>query len=229
MENKLKLIIWDFDGVIADSEKIWLKNRMAYFNDHLGVNWDFDTVNKYFGGMADKTKRQVLEKLGFQTDDKFWKEILEIDVAYMKKFGIEKISGVDNILQDQTLKQCVATGGTKYKTKFKTDIIGLNKYISDEKVFTVDLVEKGKPEPDLFLYAAKQMGEKPEQCLVIEDSIAGMTAGLKAGMKVAAFLGSEIYQNQAYIDKVKSLGIENIFYNMRDLYDFIKLTFDKNN
>ena len=85
MKNKLKLIIWDFDGVIADSEKIWLKNRMAYFNDHLGVNWDFDTVNKYFGGMADKTKRQVLEKLGFQTDDKFWNEILEIDVAYMTK------------------------------------------------------------------------------------------------------------------------------------------------
>ena len=67
MKNKLELIIWDFDGVIADSEKIWLLNRQKFFNDNLGVNWDFDTINKYFGGMSDKTKKDVLEKLYYRS------------------------------------------------------------------------------------------------------------------------------------------------------------------
>ena len=223
MKNKLELIIWDFDGVIADSEKIWLLNRQKFFNDNLGVNWDFDTINKYFGGMSDKTKKDVLEKLGYPTDDKFWKDVLNIDVEYMKKFGIPIMNGVENILLDKSIKQCVATGGTSYKTKFKTDIVKLNRFISDNLVFTIDDVQKGKPEPDLFLFAAQQMKTNPKNCLVIEDSLAGMTAALRANMNVVAFLGSDIYQNQNYLDKVMSLGITNIFYNMEDLYNFIKI------
>lgn len=223
MKNKLELIIWDFDGVIADSEKIWLLNRQKFFNDNLGVNWDFDTINKYFGGMSDKTKKDVLEKLGYPTDDKFWKDVLNIDVEYMKKFGIPIMNGVENILIDKSIKQCVATGGTRYKTKFKTDIVKLNRFIPDNCVFTIDDVQKGKPEPDLFLFAAQQMKTNPKNCLVIEDSLAGMTAALRANMNVVAFLGSDIYQNQNYLDKVMSLGITNIFYNMEDLYNFIKI------
>ncbi len=223
MKNKLQLIIWDFDGVIADSEKIWLENRRVFFKERLGVDWNFETINKYFGGTSDKTKKQILSRLGYETDEQFWKDVLDRDVAFMKKHGIEKMPGVEKILVDKRFKHCVATGGTKAKTKLKTDIIGLEKFIPEHHVFTVDNVEKGKPEPDLFLFAAEKMGEKPENCLVIEDSIAGMTAAQRAGMKVVAFLGSSIYQNEDYLQKVKKLGIKDIFYNMKDLYEFIKI------
>jgi len=94
-------------------------------------------------------------------------------------------------------------------------------YFSKDNLFTVDMVEKGKPAPDLFLFAAKKMGEKPEDCVVIEDSIVGMQAGLNAGMEVVAFLGSEIYNNDKYLKKVKDLGIKNIFYNMKDVKEFL--------
>lgn len=53
-----KLIIWDFDGVIADSEKLWLETRQEMINQKFGLNWDFDTANKHMGGMSDKTKRE---------------------------------------------------------------------------------------------------------------------------------------------------------------------------
>jgi beta-phosphoglucomutase-like phosphatase (HAD superfamily) len=79
------------------------------------------------------------------------------------------------------------------------------------------MVEKGKPEPDLFLLACEKMGEKPENCLVIEDSLVGMKAAKKAGMEVIAFLGSNIYQNDNYLNKVKDLNVKNIFYDMRDV------------
>ena len=83
------------------------------------------------------------------------------------------------------------------------------------------MVEHGKPEPDLFLYAAKQMGENPENCIVIEDSIAGMTAAQKAGMDVIAFLGCEMYHNDNYLQRVKKLGIQNICYTMQEVEKLI--------
>ena len=224
MINNFKLLIWDFDGVIADSEKVWLKNRQLYFKDRLGLDLSFDEINSYFGGTSDSTKKIILQKMGYETDDKFWADVLDIDLKSMDTEGLDLFDGVLDILKKKNFKQCIATGGIRSKTIHKIDVIGIRGLIPDEHIFTVDCVKRGKPEPDLFLYAADKMGEKPQDCLVIEDSIAGMTAAIRAKMSVVAFLGSEIYQHQAYIDKVKALGIQNIFYSMDELKQFL---FDK--
>ena len=222
-KNIYKLIIWDFDGVIADSEKIWLENRKKFFNERFGVNWDFDKINRLFGGQADKTKRDTLLKMGYPTNDKFWEDVLQMDTQYMEKYGLEVMPGVMDILKNNQIKQCIATGGILSKTLMKLKAINFGDIIPKENIFTVDLVEKGKPEPDLFLYAAKAMGEKPENAVVIEDSIAGMTAGLKAKMTVIAFLGAKMYQNQTYIDKVKSLGVAKICFDMQEVKQFLQI------
>ena len=224
MINNFKLLIWDFDGVIADSEKVWLKNRQLYFKDRLGLDLSFDEINSYFGGTSDSTKKIILQKMGYETDDKFWADVLDIDLKSMDTEGLDLFDGVLDILKKKNFKQCIATGGIRSKTIHKIDVIDIRGLIPDEHIFTVDCVKRGKPEPDLFLYAADKMGEKPQDCLVIEDSIAGMTAAIRAKMLVVAFLGSEIYQHQAYIDKVKALGIQNIFYSMNELKQFL---FDK--
>jgi beta-phosphoglucomutase-like phosphatase (HAD superfamily) len=56
-KNKFKLIIWDFDGVIADTEKLWLINRQKLLNAEFGLDWDFATTNHYLGGMSDKNQK----------------------------------------------------------------------------------------------------------------------------------------------------------------------------
>ncbi len=216
-----KLVIFDFDGVVADSEKIWLKNRQLTLNERFNLGWDFETTNKYIGGMSDQTKRETLEKMGIITDDDFWKICVEKDLVNMKKDGLDIMPYVDEIFECVE-KYCVATGGVYYKTLEKLKTVGMwNKYFDEENTFTVDMVKKGKPEPDLFLFAAKKMGVEPKDCIVIEDSIVGMQAGLNAGMDVIAFLGSEMYQNEKYLTRVKELGIENIFYDMRDVKKFL--------
>ena len=222
-KNIYKLIIWDFDGVIADSEKIWLENRKNFFNERLGINLNFDEVNQLFGGQADKTKRETLLKMGYPTDNEFWRDVLKIDEKYMEEHGLEVMPGVMDILKNNHIKQCIATGGILSKTLLKLDAIKFGNIIPKENIFTVDLVEKGKPEPDLFLYAAKVMGEKPENSIVIEDSIAGMTAGIKAKMTVIAFLGAKMYQNQDYIDKVKKLRVAKICFDMQDVKKFLQI------
>ena len=222
-KNKFDLIIWDFDGVMTDSEKLWLENRRVMINETFGLNWDFETTNKYLGGMSDKTKRANLDKLGLFTTDDFWKEGLQRDLKIMEK-GLPPIEGVEDILKQKTLKQCVATGGIYSKSVAKLKTIGFwNKYIFQENLFTADMVENGKPEPELFLLAAQKMGCSPDKCVVIEDSLAGMTAGLRAKMTVVAFIGCEMNNNPQNMQNIKNLGVKHIFYTMKEFKSFLGL------
>ena len=84
-----KLIIWDFDGVIADTEKLWLKNRQILMKEALGIDWDWETVNHYLRGTGDKTKRDVLNSLGIETNDDFWDKSIEMDMETMRTKGFE--------------------------------------------------------------------------------------------------------------------------------------------
>ena len=217
---KNKLVIWDLDGVLADSEKIYMENRHSYFNKELHLNFDFKTTIKYFGGCSDFTNRITLEELGYKTDDAFWNKLSKIDMDIINK-GLSSFDGIENILKNLP-KQCVATGGVLPKTIIKLQAIGFwNKYFNQKNTFTVDMVKRGKPEPDLFLYAAEKMGEKPENCIVIEDSIAGMTAAQRANMEVISFLGCEMYHNDHYLQLVKDLGIKNICYTMQEVEKYL--------
>ena len=207
---KKKLIIWDFDGVIADTEKLWLKNRQILMKEALGIDWDWQTINHYLRGTGDKTKRMVLDNLGITTDDDFWDKSIEMDINTMRTEGFELTVGIEDIFK-LPIKQCIATGGVKDKTAEKIKITGIQNYFPADKVFTIDMVKNGKPEPDLFLLAAEKMGEKPENAVVIEDSIAGLTAAIKAGCLPIAFLAGDIENDQIHLEKVKN-SVLNIYF-----------------
>lgn len=214
---KKNLVIFDFDGVVADSEKIWIKNRQHAVNKQFGLNWTFEDANTYFGGAGDPVKRQILDKMGYITDDAFWEEQIKIDMNVIRRNGLEIFDGVENLIK-KLPKKCIATSGVKVKTIVKLEVIGFwNKYFNDKNLFTADMVKCGKPEPDIFLYAAEKMGEKPENCIIIEDSIAGLTAAKRAGIDVIAFLGAKMYQNDVYISRVSELGVKNICFDMKEV------------
>ena len=217
---KQKLIIWDFDGVIADTEKLWIQNRLQMLNDKFNLNWDFATAYKTIGGMSDKTKKEVLESMGISTDTAFWQDAMTQDILTMKK-GFALTNGIEDIFKMNQFEQCIATGGVFGKTEKKIEMVGIKNYFPPEKVFTADLVTYGKPEPDLFLLAAKTMGYEPENCVVIEDSLAGMQAGIKAKMSVVAFMQYNLSYSEYFLSQIKNLGITNIFYSMKEVKNFL--------
>lgn len=221
---KKQLIIWDFDGVIADTEKLWLKNRQILMKEALGIDWDWQTINHYLRGTGDRTKRIVLDNLGITTDDDFWDKSIEMDINTMHTEGIKLTEGIEDIF-NLPIKQCIATGGVQNKTMKKIQITRIEKYFPEEKVFTIDMVKNGKPEPDLFLLAAEKMGVKPENSVVIEDSIAGLTGAIKAGCLPVAFLAGDLKNNKAYAKNIKDLGVKYIFHNMKDIKKLIKELF----
>lgn len=212
-----KLIIWDFDGVIADTESLLLQSRIELLYKYFEIDWGFEKAMKYIGGMSDKDKDVVLKKLGINVNDDFWNEVLLCDKNKIKN-GFALTEYIENIFKNKNFDQCIATGGIFDKTKNKIKIVNIEKYFPDDKVFTIDMVEKGKPEPDIFLLAAKKMGYKPEDCIVIEDSVAGLTAAIKANMIPVAFVK---YSKEYFLEDIKKLGIKNIFEDMRDVEKFL--------
>ncbi|MBO4294768.1 MAG: HAD family phosphatase [Alphaproteobacteria bacterium] len=221
---KAKLLIWDFDGVIANTEKLWLKNWLSALNETFHLNWDDQKVHQTLLGISDKTKREVLQNLGIITDDAFLAKINKMNYDVMLSEGFTLTEGIEDIFQSaqsRNLKQCIATGGTKHKTAVKIQVVGIQNYFPSNHIFTSDMVARGKPEPDLFLFAAEQMGESPKDTIVIEDSIAGLQAALKAGCIPVAFTQHMLLNQSSYISQIKDLGIEHIFNNMNDIKNFI--------
>ncbi len=218
---KKKLLIWDFDGVVADTEKLWLYNRMVTLNEDFGLNWDEQTVRKNLVGMSDKTKREVLDKMGIVTSDAFWEKNRQMDWDVMLSKGFKPTEGIEDIFKMKNIKQCIATGTLKEKMKIKIEVSGIGEWFSQKNVFTADQVLKGKPEPDLFLYACEKMGEKPEDSIVVEDSVAGLKAAIKAGCLPVAFVKYALEGDQEYFNDIRALGVQNIFDNMEDLKGFV--------
>lgn len=212
-----KLIIWDFDGVIANTENLWVSSRLDLLNKYFGLQWNFETAMNYIGGRSDKDKKNVLHNLGIDVSDDFFVEANKIDIERLNK-GVEKTPFIEQIFELDEFDQCIATGGVWEKTAVKVKQTGVEKYFNKNNIFTADLVKKGKPEPDLFLLAAKTMGFDPEDCFVVEDSLVGLTAAIRAKMKPIAFVA---YNKPFIVEEIKKLNIEHIFDNMLDVKNFL--------
>jgi beta-phosphoglucomutase-like phosphatase (HAD superfamily) len=102
--------------------------------------------------------------------------------------------------------QCVASGSPLNRVQLCLEIAGIDKCFTN-KVYTRELVKRGKPAPDLFLYAAEKMGVKPEKCIVVEDSAAGVEAANAAGMKVIGYLGGGHAQSSWYRKAIEDFNI----------------------
>ena len=184
MTYSYKAIIFDCDGVIVDTETISntiLKSMLS----ECGLELDDETLHAKFTGFTNQENLINAEKLlGRPLPANF-------DEDYRQRFHavieaeLDPIKGVRDLLNKITMPIAMATNARRKEMDFKLNKIQLAERFSTR--FCVEDVENGKPAPDLYLKAAKALNVAPEDCLVIEDSIAGITAGRAAGMRVLAF------------------------------------------
>ena len=219
-KTKPKLIIWDYDGVLSDSEKLWIKIWQDLINEKFGLGWDFETADKILGGLAVKTKIANLKEIGIELDNDFWEEVKRREKIEIEH-NLTATPDVEEILKETQMPYCLATGGLLSKTEAKLKAMNFKKYFPDSRIFTAGQVERGKPEPDLFLFAAGQMNAAPAECLVIEDSLPGLKAAIAAGMTPIAFIGSEMNNTGEYRSKVEKLGVKLIFSTMKQLREYL--------
>ena len=116
------------------------------------------------------------------------------------------MSGIAEVLASLPIASCVATSSSPPRARRSLELTGLLPHF-EGRVFTASEVANGKPAPDLFLHAAKQMGVSPDQCLVVEDSVPGIKAALAASMRVWHFTGGSHFKGIGFLPGTEDLKI----------------------
>ncbi|MDB6081407.1 MAG: hypothetical protein JWO53_679, partial [Chlamydiia bacterium] len=110
-------------------------------------------------------------------------------------------------VDEMGISRCVASSSPRDRVIRSLELTDQMKYFTEDSIFTSQQVAKGKPAPDLFLLAAKQMGYGPKDCIVIEDSFVGIEAARSAGMSIIGFLGGSHARYEWYEKKMQEYGI----------------------
>lgn len=184
----IELIIFDCDGVLVDSE-ILSERLLLKMLKEVGADVSSDYFyNHFLGYNFEHVTARVLEDFAVVLTSSF-REAYRKNLLQSFNAELETTCDISTLLKQLTVKTCVATSGSPDKVKNSLKCTKLNHYFEGH-VFTSSEVANGKPAPDLFLFAAKQMGVNPENCLVIEDSPTGIKAALAAKMQVVRYIGA---------------------------------------
>lgn len=217
------LVIFDCDGVLVDSEPLSVRVLVEALNRH-GIDMAEEEAYQRFLGRSLATMRQVMdEEYDFHTGPEFL-ETLRIDLYDLFKTDLKPIPGIAETLDAlalQNLPRCVASSSQPERIRLSLAITGILDKL-EPHIFSASMVKNGKPAPDLFLYAADQMGVTPENCIVIEDSPAGIEAAQRAGMTVFAFTGGSHADVPGYRERIDALSPDLIFDAMPDLLQLVK-------
>jgi len=208
------LIIFDCDGVLVDSEMIASRELASYLAEQ-GVCLTPEVSRQRFTGCSLKTVHQKIE----EEDGIILPETFEGDLRARDRAAFDRelkaIPGVRKLLMSLAIPVCVASSGSPEKIHHSLTLTNLLGYFED-RIFSARMVEQGKPAPDLFLLAAKELNADPARCLVIEDSPVGIEAALAAKMDVIGFAGGS-HCGPHYEDRLKTAGATEICRSMDDL------------
>ena len=185
------MIIFDCDGVLVDSEAIYVDVELRFLAQ-AGLSIDRVTYMRTFMGLSPNEWRarlseHVPEQTGTYLPDGFF-ETLDAFVVEAFETALVAVPGVRSAVAGLSAARCVASSTSLERLSWKlerTDLLDL----FAPHIFSAEAVERGKPAPDLFLYAATTMGVDPLRCVVVEDSANGVQAGKAAGMAVIGFTG----------------------------------------
>lgn len=206
------MVIFDCDGVLVDSERLAVRTEAEIL---ASLGWpltEAEIVERFVGRSAAHMQQEIEQQLGRRID---WDA--EFEPRYREVFERElvPVPGIVDALDKIATPICVASSGSHDKMRFTLGKTGLFDRF-DGRIFSVDQVEHGKPAPDVFLFAAAQMGATPDRCAVVEDSVSGVTAALAAKMSAFAFSGG--------VTSSEALSVEGavVFDDMLKLPDLLR-------
>ncbi|WP_031155303.1 HAD family hydrolase [Streptomyces erythrochromogenes] len=183
------LVIFDNDGVLVDSEPL-ANNVLAGYLTELGHPTTYEeSVRDYMGAAVHRVHELVLERTGQRLPADF-DETLHARTCAAFEQELKPVPGVEEVLGALTahgIGYCLASSGSHERIRVGHRVAGLDGWFEEEWIFSVDDVGRGKPETDLYLHAAGQMGVEPARCVVIEDSLRGIQAATAAGMDVYGY------------------------------------------
>lgn len=210
----IKAVIFDMDGVILDTEKLYCRFWMEAARE-AGYDWQFEhslMIRSLAGEFSGPLMKGIFGD-DFDIEEIRRRRTVRMN-AYLEDHPLEKKPGIDALLdylRSHGYKTAIATASNRTRAMGYLGQVGLQDRF-DQFVCTA-MVAHGKPMPDVYLYACQQIGEKPEDCMAVEDSPNGILAASRAGCK--AVMVPDLSQPDAELEKLlfaKADGLMDIIH-----------------
>jgi HAD superfamily hydrolase (TIGR01509 family) len=218
------LIIYDCDGTLIDSERLVARICMEEIHALGLTQWTMDRYFASFVGMpghvgwgrvAEDLGRPLPDGLNARVDDR---------IHALMRTELETLPGARDAILAIGGSRCVASSTSQPHLTDNIRHVGLHDLFGDH-IFSASQVRRAKPAPDVFLFSASQMGHDPADCIVVEDSVPGALAGIRAGMRVVGFTGAA--HDPALMDRLlRVAGVVSVAKHMNELPALIRAVRD---
>lgn len=205
---KYKCILFDCDGVLVDTEAISIQ-VLVEMSATLGLHLEKEYAMEVFTGLSLMACFQFIQnRVGVPLPRDFELRFRKRTFDLFEK-ELKAIDGIYEVIENLKIPFCVASSGPQNKIALNLKLTGLYDYFNGN-IFSCFDIQRWKPDPAIFLHAAKTMGFAPKDCVVIEDSIPGVKAAIAGGFDVYA------YANKRTEKQLADLGAK-LFYKMEAL------------
>ena len=213
---EMKLVIFDCDGVLIDSEIIAMRVEIEMLKEHGYECEESEHIRRYTGLNFSQTLKMIEEESGrYFPDDLDEKTQKEIDSRLWR--NVVALPGAGDVLDQLDQPRCICSNSGDERLKMSLTKVKLwdrfRPYVFSAKSLPDIAV---KPAPDIFLHAAREFEVKPHECVVIEDSSHGVEGAAAAGMRVIGYVGaSHTYPEHG--DQLMDAGAETIIKNLSEI------------
>ena len=178
----IKNIIFDFDGVLVDSEMLVARSFSRYLRNR-NINFTEQEFSVYAGKKTVQVIDELSNKFSIHNKEEFFEDIMSIaNDIYSKE--LTPVNGAKLFLEQNHYNFFIGSNSQGNRILYGLEKVEFLNFFDADKIFSFDMVEKPKPQPDIYLAAINTHQLEKEETLVIEDSAIGVLAGVAAGVKV---------------------------------------------
>ncbi len=214
-----RAIIFDFDGVLADSE-VLSNTVIAEIVTELGKPTTVEDAYRIFMG---KRLSEVIETIEAVTGRKLppdFTDAYQVRTFDAFRSALKPVSGAREFLEKffgiwREVPRCIASSSSPERLALSLEVLNMTP-LFEGRVFSASNVARGKPHPDIFLYAAEQLGLAPADCIVIEDSVGGVIAGRAAGATVIGLTAASHVQ-VGHDARLREAGADHVVASFAEL------------
>jgi len=208
-------IIFDFDGVLADSEVLVAQSLSKYLADR-NIQFKENEFSKFAGKKTYEIISELSKLFKIEDEQLFLNDVFSLaDNLYVN--NLQAVSGVINFLKNTNHNRLIGSNNIKKRIVAGLQKIGLDNYFFNNSIFSYDLVGIPKPEPDIYLKAIEISGINKIETVIIEDSVIGIQAGVAAGIKVIGLTaGGHWYEGRSN-QELYDAGAYEVVKNFEDM------------